>query len=67
MSDELLLQLLAGTGPIGTLVVVSAVWVRGEFRQLRTILKNHESRIRRQEGVPLASGDSDPTQPLTIT
>lgn len=67
MSDELLLQLMAGTGPLGTIIVASAVWVRGEFRQVRTILKNHEARIRRREGVPQAAEDSDPTAPLAIS
>ena len=45
MSDELLAQLAGTTGPVGTFLLVFAVWVRSQFRELGTRLDGHERRL----------------------
>ena len=45
MSEELLTQLAGTTGPVGTFLLVFAVWVRSQFRELGIRLDGHERRL----------------------
>ncbi len=45
VTDEVLTQLASSTGPLGTLILVLAVWIRGQLREVTLRLDATERRI----------------------
>jgi hypothetical protein len=49
VSDDLVAQLLSTTGPIGTLLALGFMWLRGQFAEIRTWRDGIESRLNNVE------------------